>query len=164
MLADLRLLRPVIQIYRGEQWYQLLEEALLLALDCARQLGDEESILRYTLELLSNGISLISSPLTSLEFRLETNRDAFTIPSFISTPTTAQSTTKPEITINATEFVSFGFIPLPFLLSLFSESLIHVPIKVSICWVPRLVPTSAPVTGSQVSPCSSVSIGTTIIQ
>ena len=56
MLADLRLLRPVIQIYRGEQWYQLLEEALLLALDCARQLGDDENILRYSLELLSNGI------------------------------------------------------------------------------------------------------------
>jgi len=54
--ADLRLLRPVIQIYRGEQWYQLLEEALLLALDCAKQLGDDESILRCSLELLSNGI------------------------------------------------------------------------------------------------------------
>ena len=113
IVADLRLLRPVIQIYRGEQWYQLLEEALLLALDCARHLGDDESILRYSLELLSNGIfvPLVSPSLTSLEFSLKNNRDAFTVPSFISTSTTTQNTTKPEIKINATEFVSFGFYP-----------------------------------------------------
>ena len=45
--ADFRLLRPVIKIYREERWYELLEEALLLALDCANKAGDEESTLGY---------------------------------------------------------------------------------------------------------------------
>jgi hypothetical protein len=50
-----RLLQPVIQLYREERWYELLEDALLLALDCVKQLDDEASVFRYSLELLSDG-------------------------------------------------------------------------------------------------------------
>jgi len=53
-LSKGRLLQPVMRIYRLERWYELLEEALLLALDCARQLQDEANFQRYTLELLSD--------------------------------------------------------------------------------------------------------------
>ena len=45
-------------MYRTEQWYGFLEEALLLGLEAARQLNDSASELRFFLELLSNGISL----------------------------------------------------------------------------------------------------------
>ena len=48
----------MIQIYRAEGWYELLEEALLLGLDCAKQLDDEPSVFRFSLELLSDGTSL----------------------------------------------------------------------------------------------------------
>ena len=44
-----------MKIYRVEKWYELLEEALVLALDCARKLEDEANVQRYSLELLSDG-------------------------------------------------------------------------------------------------------------
>jgi Foie gras liver health family 1 len=47
----------VIKIYREERWYELLEEALFLGLDCANRLGDETNSLRFSLELLSDGTS-----------------------------------------------------------------------------------------------------------
>ena len=76
-----------------------------MALDCARQTGDEEAVLRYSLELLSDGISPFLL-LTNLEFCLENTRDSFKIPAFISSPT--QDTTKPELLVNAADLVSFG--------------------------------------------------------
>ena len=51
-----RLLQPIIQIYREERWYELLEEALLLALDCSKELNDDSNSFRFSLELLSDGI------------------------------------------------------------------------------------------------------------
>jgi len=59
-LLTARLLQPVMQIYRRERWYELLEEALVLALDCARKLEDDASIQRYSLELLSESNALNS--------------------------------------------------------------------------------------------------------
>lgn len=50
-----RLLHPVIRLYRGEQWFELLEEALVLGLDCAKKLDDEMNVSRFSLELLSDG-------------------------------------------------------------------------------------------------------------
>ena len=50
-----RLLQTVIQVYRGERWYELLEEALFLGLECAKQLDDETNVFRFSLELLSDG-------------------------------------------------------------------------------------------------------------
>jgi Foie gras liver health family 1 len=52
-----RLLKPIIQIYRVERWYELLEEALLLGLDCSKNLNDENNAFRFSLELLSDGMS-----------------------------------------------------------------------------------------------------------
>ena len=51
-----RLLQPIVQIYREERWYELLEEALLLALDCSKELNDDSNTFRFSLELLSDGI------------------------------------------------------------------------------------------------------------
>jgi Foie gras liver health family 1 len=48
-------LQPVMKIYRVEKWYELLEEGLVLALDCARKLEDGINVQRYSLELLSDG-------------------------------------------------------------------------------------------------------------
>ena len=53
---DFRLLHPIMQIYREERWYELLEEALLLALDCSKELNDDSNTFRFSLELLSDGI------------------------------------------------------------------------------------------------------------
>ena len=53
--SDDRLLNPVIKVYREERWYELLEEALVLGLDCARKLNDETNAFRFSLELLSDG-------------------------------------------------------------------------------------------------------------
>ena len=50
-----RLLHPVIRLYREERWYELLEEALVLGLDCAKKLDDETNVFRFSLELLSDG-------------------------------------------------------------------------------------------------------------
>jgi len=50
-----RLLHPVIKAYREERWYELLEEALVLGLDCAKKLDDETNVFRFSLELLSDG-------------------------------------------------------------------------------------------------------------
>ena len=44
----------MMRIYRLERWYELLEEGLVLALDCARKLDDGVNIQRYSLELLSD--------------------------------------------------------------------------------------------------------------
>jgi len=44
-----------MQIYREERWYELLEEALLLALDCSKELNDDSNTFRFSLELLSDG-------------------------------------------------------------------------------------------------------------
>lgn len=50
-----RLLHPVIRLYREERWFQLLEEALVLGLDCAKKLDDKTNAFRFSLELLSDG-------------------------------------------------------------------------------------------------------------
>ena len=51
----------MIQLYREERWYELLEEALFLGLNCANQLGDETNVFRFSLELLSDGTSYLLS-------------------------------------------------------------------------------------------------------
>ena len=56
-----RLLHPVIRLYRAEQWFELLEEALVLGLDCAKKLDDEMNVFRFSLELLSDGTFFSSS-------------------------------------------------------------------------------------------------------
>jgi hypothetical protein len=38
-----------------EGWFELLEEALLLALTCAKRQNDAANVLRYSLELMSEG-------------------------------------------------------------------------------------------------------------
>lgn len=54
-VSNNRLLHPVIQLYREERWFQLLEEALVLGLDCAKKLDDKANTFRFSLELLSEG-------------------------------------------------------------------------------------------------------------
>jgi hypothetical protein len=54
-VVDVRLLQPVIKIYRMEGWFELLKEALLLALVCAKRQNDAANVLRYSLELISEG-------------------------------------------------------------------------------------------------------------
>ena len=98
-------------MYRTEQWYDLLEEALLLGLDCARQTGEEESVLRYSLELLSDGNFACSDSLTNLEFCLKVGHDPFRTMAFISSPATARDATKPEIVVKGAELVSFSIDP-----------------------------------------------------
>ena len=98
-------------MYRTEQWYDLLEEALLLGLDCARQMGEEEDVLRYSLELLSDGNFACSDSLTNLVFCLKVGHDPFRTPAFISSPATAPDAMKPEIIVKGTELVSFGIDP-----------------------------------------------------
>lgn len=111
-----RLLQPVMQIYRLERWYELLEEALVLALDCARKLEDEASIQRYSLELLSESTCLfLMFELIGLDFLLADNGNIVKLPSFIAPKNFTQlSTTEEEppkksvIEITATNFISFG--------------------------------------------------------
>lgn len=48
-----------MKIYRVEKWYELLEETLVLAFDCARKLEDEANVERYSLELLSDSKNFV---------------------------------------------------------------------------------------------------------
>jgi hypothetical protein len=98
-------------VYREERWYELLEEALLLALDCAKRLDDETNVYRISLELLSDGTSP-QFALTVLEFSLSNNDGKnFNVPLFMSEitkPLTSEGSLRTEIIVDATEFVSFG--------------------------------------------------------
>ena len=107
--SDDRLLYPVIQIYREERWYELLEEALVLGLDCAERLDDQMNAFRFSLELLSDGISFhMRSDHT--EFMQPSNHLTFSVPSFASLglAQSSQTRAKSEFQLNAIDFVSFG--------------------------------------------------------
>jgi len=107
----LELLQPVMLLYRSERWYELLEEALLLGLECARSLDDESSVLRYSLELLSDGLATFISDADHQEFRVQED-NTFKPPALLSSSfqNPASEKKKTEITVSASEFVSFGII------------------------------------------------------
>jgi Foie gras liver health family 1 len=59
--ANVRRLDPVIQLYRVERWHDLLEEALVLGLKCAKAMKDEVKINSISLELCSRGTPTLNS-------------------------------------------------------------------------------------------------------